>query len=53
MTFWRVFEMEEELTHFQYFVDMFWQFFLANIAVRIICGFYGDLMYWINKSFGD
>lgn len=45
--------MEDEISHFQYFVNIFWQFFLGAIALRVICGFYGECMYWISKSFGD
>lgn len=42
----------EQISHFQYFIDVFWPFFLGAIAVRVICGFYGDLMYWISRAFG-
>lgn len=44
--------MESDFTEFQYFVDLFWVFLLGWIAVRVVCGFYGDIMYWLSKAFG-
>lgn len=43
----------ETMSEFMYFVNLFWPFFTGAIAVRVICGLYGDIMYWISKSFGD
>lgn len=45
--------MECELTEFQYFINLFWPFFVGALAVRVICGFWGDVMYWMSVAFGD
>lgn len=40
------------MDEFTYFVQLFWPYFVGWIAVRIIGGFYGDVMYWLSKAFG-
>ena len=41
------------MDEFTYFVELFWPFYIGWLAVRIICGYYGDIMYWVSKAFGD
>lgn len=45
--------MENELSEFEYFLRLFWPFFFGAIAVRVICGYYGEIMFWLSKAFGD
>lgn len=45
--------MESEISHFQYFINLYWPFVLGGFAVRVFCWFYGQLMYWISQSMGD
>lgn len=44
--------MEENISHFQYFVNLFWPWVLGALAVRVICGHFGEVCSWISLSFG-
>ena len=44
--------MENQVSEFQYFVDLFWVFFVGAFAVRILCGFLGEAMFWMKTAFG-
>lgn len=44
--------MENQLTEFQYFVDLFWIFFVGALFVRVLCGELGEAMSWIKIAFG-
>lgn len=40
-------------TEFEYFSYLFFQFFCGWLVVRIICWFYGQVVYFISRSMGD